>query len=84
MPEPVGRLINHTSADENVTRRPVHINGVPRFIFFAARFIKEGEELLYGYGDYRKRVIEGGNEYLARATPVAGLLGQKFPNDREA
>ena len=45
MPEPVGRLINHTLADENVTRRPVHINGVPQLIFFAASFINEGHDL---------------------------------------
>ena len=71
VPEPVGRLVNHTSGDANVTRRPEHIFGVPRLIFFASRFIKEGEELLYDYGDHRPSVIEGGNEFLAVAKPVA-------------
>ena len=69
----VGRLVNHVSVGGNVTPRPVRIDDVTKLIFFASRSIKEGEELLYDYGDRRKSVIEGGNEFLVEAPADAGM-----------
>ncbi|KAK2823283.1 hypothetical protein Q7C36_019883 [Tachysurus vachellii] len=52
----LGRLINH-SKNGNCQTKLHDINGIPHLILVASRDIKEGEELLYDYGDRSKASI---------------------------
>ncbi|XP_044296842.1 N-lysine methyltransferase KMT5A [Varanus komodoensis] len=53
----LGRLINHSKCGNCQTK--LHdIDGVPHLILVASRDIKEGEELLYDYGDRSKASLE--------------------------
>ena len=67
----LGRSINQISNGPNIELRQIHIDVKPHIVFFAARHIEEGEELLYTYGDRRKSVINAGNEFLLPAPAVA-------------
>ena len=44
------RFINH-SKDENIGAVELYYDNLPRIVFVAERDIKEGEQLLYSYGD---------------------------------
>ncbi|VDD87161.1 unnamed protein product, partial [Enterobius vermicularis] len=46
-----GRLINHSVLHPNLKTKIVEIKGTVHLILVAKRDIKEGEELLYDYGD---------------------------------
>ena len=72
VPSPLGRLVNHASTKPNVDRDQIHIDGVPHIYFFAAEHIKEGDELLYTYGERRPHIIAAGNEFLLPGSAVAG------------
>lgn len=52
----LGRLINH-SRNGNCHTKLVDIKGRPYLILVASRDVKDGEELLYDYGDRRKSSI---------------------------
>ncbi|KAI3390183.1 hypothetical protein SNEBB_006604 [Seison nebaliae] len=54
----IGRLINHSRLKANLQTKIFEIDGIPRLLLFAKRFIKRGEELLYDYGDRSKKSIE--------------------------
>ena len=54
----LGRLINHSLHGPNLKMKVVTVDDKPRVVFIASRTIKEGEELLYDYGEQRKAVIE--------------------------
>ncbi|KAF0991436.1 hypothetical protein HZS_162 [Henneguya salminicola] len=47
----LGRLLNHSRLNFNLISKIIEIANVPRIVFFAARDISIGEELLYDYGD---------------------------------
>jgi len=52
----LGRLLNH-SRHGNCMTRSLAINDHPYLILVAKRAIREGEELLYDYGDRNKDAI---------------------------
>lgn len=52
----LGRLINH-SRNGNCHTKLIDIKGRPYLILVASRDVKDGEELLYDYGDRRKSSI---------------------------
>lgn len=47
----LGRLVNHSRVCPNMSTRAVMAKGEPHLILVANRDIREGEELLYDYGD---------------------------------
>ncbi|PIK51284.1 putative N-lysine methyltransferase SETD8-B isoform X2 [Apostichopus japonicus] len=53
----LGRLLNHSKTG-NCCTKLVPIQSKPHLILVAKRDIKEGEELLYDYGDRSKEVLE--------------------------
>ncbi|XP_072387639.1 N-lysine methyltransferase KMT5A-A-like [Diabrotica undecimpunctata] len=53
----LGRLVNH-SRNGNLTTKTVMVDGVPRLILTAKNYIRDGEELLYDYGDRSKESLE--------------------------
>ncbi|XP_018569296.1 N-lysine methyltransferase KMT5A-A-like [Anoplophora glabripennis] len=53
----LGRLINH-SRNGNLVTRTVLVDGKPRLALLARADIREGEELLYDYGDRSKEALE--------------------------
>ena len=61
----LGRLMNHSRSAPNVITKAVSVEGEPHLCFFASKLIKEGEELVYDYGDRRKDVLEE-NKWLAK------------------
>ena len=54
----LGRLLNHSRLDNNCQTKVVDINNRPFLILVASRDIKQGEELLYDYGDRSKDAVE--------------------------
>ena len=54
----IGRLVNHSIKESNVTPKLIDINGEPHLYFEATRDIACGEEVLYDYNDRRKTIIE--------------------------
>ncbi|CAL4064656.1 unnamed protein product, partial [Meganyctiphanes norvegica] len=54
----MGRLVNHSRRIPNMVTKTVEVDGLPHLILLAKRDIKEGEELLYDYGDRSKESLE--------------------------
>ena len=54
----LGRLLNHSKTNGNVTTQLFPIKGTPHLILVAARDIEANEELLYDYGDRSKSSVE--------------------------
>jgi histone-lysine N-methyltransferase SETD8 len=53
----MGRLINHSKSQANLSTKTIIVDGAPRLVLFAARDIEANEELLYDYGDRRKESL---------------------------
>ena len=53
-----GRLINHSRCNANLKPRLFTMRNTPRLVFLAKRDIHVNEELLYDYGDRRKKILE--------------------------
>ena len=47
----LGRLINHSRTKPNIRSLIIDVDNTPHIIFYSMRDIKQGEELLYDYGD---------------------------------
>ena len=54
----IERLNNHSVRFSNLSPRIVEINKVPRLLFFAAKIINHGEELLYNYGHCSEKSLK--------------------------
>ena len=54
----LGRLINHSKANANLTTRKLVIDKVPRLFFIAKCDIPARAELLYPYGDNRPEILK--------------------------
>ena len=54
----LGRLLNHSKTQSNVSTRVFPVKDTPRLILVANRDVKIGEELLYDYGERSKVAIE--------------------------
>jgi len=54
----MGRLVNHSRRIPNMVTKTVEVDGLPHLVLLAKRDIKEGEELLYDYGDRSKEALE--------------------------
>jgi len=54
----LGRLVNHSKLKANLQTRIFEHQGVPHIMFFAARDIDTGEELLYDYGERRQEAVK--------------------------
>ena len=52
-----GRLVNHSRSNANLKPRLLTIRNSPRLVFFAKKDIEINEELLYDYGDRRKKIL---------------------------
>ena len=61
----LGRLINHSRKKANIKMKVVLIDKQPRVVFVALRKIETGEQLLYGYGEYRGHVLQE-NKWLVQ------------------
>uniref|UniRef100_T1G895 SET domain-containing protein n=1 Tax=Helobdella robusta TaxID=6412 RepID=T1G895_HELRO len=53
----LGRLVNHSRMKPNCKTKVVMVKNVPRLILVATKTIKEGDEILYDYGDRSKESI---------------------------
>ena len=53
-----GCLLNHSKINNNTCTKVYLINDVPHLIFVATEEIEPGMELLYDYGDHRKKSVE--------------------------
>lgn len=47
----LGRLINHSKTKPNIRSLIIDVDNTPHIIFYSIRDIKQGEELVYDYGD---------------------------------
>lgn len=54
----MGRLVNHSRKIQNLVTKTVEVDALPHLVLLAKRDIKEGEELLYDYGDRSKEALE--------------------------
>ena len=54
----LGRLINHTRKEANLTTKICVVDHVPRLGFVAKQDIAKGDELCYDYGDRRPEVLK--------------------------
>ena len=54
----IGRLINYSLAKDNLTTRIIEVHGQPHLCFFAKKKIEIGDELLYSYGERRRKVLQ--------------------------
>ena len=54
----LGRLLNHSKANNNCYTKLYEIDAQPALAILAARDIKSGEELTYDYGDRSKFTLE--------------------------
>lgn len=61
----VGRLLNHSKANSNITTKIFELDGLPRLCMFACKDVEAGEELVYDYGDRRGDVVKL-NPWLAK------------------
>ena len=52
-----GRLVNHSRSNANLKPRLLTIRNTPRLVFFAKRDIDINKELVYDYGDRRKKIL---------------------------
>ncbi|CAG0915622.1 unnamed protein product [Notodromas monacha] len=53
----LGRLINHSKSQANLSTKTIMVDGKPRLALFATRDIGKSEELLYDYGDRSKESL---------------------------
>ena len=61
----LGRLLNHSKTESNVNSKIFAIDDVPHIILRASVNIARGEELLYDYGDRRRRIVDD-HSWLAK------------------
>lgn len=54
----MGRLVNHSKSNPNVSTKVVEVDEHPYLCLMAARDIEIGEELQYDYGERRCEIIE--------------------------
>ncbi len=66
----IGRKINHSRHDSNLVASLFKDDHAPRVIFTAKRLIKEGEELLYDYGEKDAERIKANPWLTARQRVV--------------
>ena len=61
----LGRLVNHSRTDANVSTKVMEQNGKPYLCLIAKKDIQIGNELQYDYGD-RRRVVTNSFPWLAK------------------
>ena len=54
----LGRLLNHSAMSPNCGTKVVWFGGKPRLILFAKKDISERSELVFDYGERRKKIVE--------------------------
>ncbi|XP_050292734.1 histone-lysine N-methyltransferase PR-Set7-like isoform X2 [Anthonomus grandis grandis] len=54
----LGRLVNHSRSNPNLVTKTLMVDKKPRLVLIAKEDIKEGEEILYDYGDRSKESLQ--------------------------
>ena len=54
----MGRLINHSRHNANLEAEKYDLDGAVRLVFFATKTIYCNQELLYDYGDRRRKALK--------------------------